>query len=259
MSQAEAFFRVVISDFSYFFRTKWLIATLISLNLSDMFVVGLTYTNLMSINYFVFFIPGVIIAGMFNAALDVGRRFHLALTEGVAQYYLTLPLSINLLSLAYLISAGLCGLVYSLMLMVIVLIFVPSLISNAVLLVLPFIFFVSAGLGGIAALINLFSGEGDRYWVMAEGVQTAFLGLSTVFYPISVVQKVMPFAAQLVSANPLSQLADMFRAELLTRFNIAGWYTYSSPILLISALLLAMIGYLGYRRVYSLVWEKGKI
>ena len=69
--------RVLRVDLSYFFRTKWLIATLITLNISDMLVAGLTYNNMMSINYFVFFAPGVVVAGMFAAALDVGRRVYL--------------------------------------------------------------------------------------------------------------------------------------------------------------------------------------
>ena len=42
------------NDFSYFFRTKWLMAVLLSLNLSDMLVVALVFQRLMDFNYFQF-------------------------------------------------------------------------------------------------------------------------------------------------------------------------------------------------------------
>lgn len=41
MKQRQRIFRIIIVDVSYFFRTKWLIVTLIALNLSDMLVLGL--------------------------------------------------------------------------------------------------------------------------------------------------------------------------------------------------------------------------
>jgi len=80
-------------DFSYFFRTKWLMAVLLSLNLSDMLIVALVYGKLMDFNYFQFFVPAVVIMGLFVAALDTGRRIWLAVREGVIHYYLSLPIS----------------------------------------------------------------------------------------------------------------------------------------------------------------------
>src|SRR5690242_4127150 len=46
MSQFSRLVRIARTDFSYFFRTKWLMAVLISLSLSDMLVVGLVYGKL---------------------------------------------------------------------------------------------------------------------------------------------------------------------------------------------------------------------
>jgi len=46
LSQFSRLVRIARTDFSYFFRTKWLMAVLISLSLSDMLVVGLVYTRL---------------------------------------------------------------------------------------------------------------------------------------------------------------------------------------------------------------------
>ncbi|MEM0075960.1 MAG: hypothetical protein QXR69_04295 [Conexivisphaerales archaeon] len=256
MSQLAALLKVTRVDLSYFFRTKWLILTLITLNLSDMFVVGLVYTNMMNFDYFVFYVPGVIIAGMFAAALDVGRRVHLGLSEGVSQYYLSLPLSLNGLAFAHILSAGLGGLIFSSILLVVAFSFVHGLLSLSTLAMIPFMFFVSMGLGGIAAVINLFSGGGDRFWAFAEGVQMALLGMSTVFYPLPAVESIMPWYATIAIAyNPLSQIADALRSAAAS----APLSSYSLATISLTSLLMLFIGFFCYRHVFSKVRLLGKI
>ena len=244
-------------DLSYFFRTKWLIATLVALNLSDMFVVGLIYSNMMTINYFVFFAPGVVVAAMFAAALDVGRRVYLGLTEGVTQYYLSLPIGIDSLTWAHLISAGLGGTIYGGIILAFALLFVRQLATPAVLLFLPLMFLLSMGLGGITAVLNLFSKGGDRYWVFAEGVQTALLGLSTVFYPLSTMQAVLPASVvSVVTVNPLSQAVGALRDAATP-----GYVFTEAQVLgvVATSVLLMAVGAICYRHVFAAVRESGKV
>jgi len=91
MSQLNRMLQITRVDLSYFFRTKWLVGTLLGLNITDMLVVGIVYRGMMPteiegfLNYFQFYAPGVIITGLFFASFDVGRRVHLGLTEGVSQ------------------------------------------------------------------------------------------------------------------------------------------------------------------------------
>src|SRR3989442_774197 len=118
LSQLSRLVRIARTDFSYFFRTKWLMAVLISLSLSDMLVVGLVYgrlipTKFAGLSYFQFLVPGIVVVGLFSAATDTGRRIWLALREGVVQYYLTLPVRTGGLVGTYIISGGLGGIVYS--------------------------------------------------------------------------------------------------------------------------------------------------
>src|SRR5881396_1201964 len=114
MSQLGRLVRVARADFSYFFRTKWLMAILLTLSLSDMLVTALVYGKIVSgLDYFRYLVPGIIVVGLFSAATDTGRRVWLALREGVVQYYLTLPIRTRGLVGAYLISGGLGGIVYS--------------------------------------------------------------------------------------------------------------------------------------------------
>jgi len=249
--------RVLRVDLSYFFRTKWLIATLVALNLSDMLVVGLVYTRMMSFDYFVFFAPGVVVSAMFAAALDVGRRVYLGLTEGVTQYYLSLPISLNALTWAHLLSAGFGGTIYGGIVLLFAVIAVPQLASPAVLLFIPLMFVLSMGLSGITAVLNLFSKGGDRYWVFAEGIQTALLGLSTVFYPIQALEAVLPGqVAGAVMLNPLSQAVNALRDAV-----VAGSSLSVGVISEVAAtsLILMLVGAVAYRYVFARVRRDGRV
>src|SRR5207237_5635836 len=88
-------------------------AVLISLSLSDMLVTALVMGRMISPEYFSFLVPGIVTMGLFTAATDTGRRIWLALREGVVQYYMTLPIRTSGLVVAYIISGGLGGGVYS--------------------------------------------------------------------------------------------------------------------------------------------------
>jgi ABC-type polysaccharide/polyol phosphate export permease len=249
--------RVLRVDLSYFFRTKWLIATLVTLNLSDMLVVGLIYTNMMSFDYFVFFAPGVVVTAMFAAALDVGRRVYLGLTEGVTQYYLSLPIGNRALTVAHLLSAGFGGTIYGGIILAFAVAAVPQMASPAVLLFVPLMFVLSMGLGGITAVLNLFSKGGDRYWVFAEGIQTALVGLSTVFYPIQTMEAVLPSpVVTVVLANPLSQAVDALRTAVLSASALTS---LAVGEVVATSLLLMALGVVGYGHVFSAVRNSGKV
>ena len=257
MSQLTGMLRIMWIDLSYFFRTKWLIGTLIALNITDMLVVGLIYKNMMSINYFNFYAPGVIVTGLFFASFDVGRRVHLGLTEGVSQYYLTLPVSLDGIVLAHLISAGLGGAIYAGILTLVASAFLHQLLTPATLLLIPFMFILAMGLAGIAAVLNLFSKGGDRYWVFADGLQTAFVSLSTIAYPLTIVSSYLPPAlVTFVEYNPLSQGAEALRT-VINGTPSSG--VFNLPALLLTSRALFGVGVISYRHVFTELRDLGKL
>jgi len=73
LSEFSRLLLIARTDFSYFFRTKWLMAVLISLNVSDMLVYALVITKIVSPGYFTFLVPGIVTVGLFSAATDTGR------------------------------------------------------------------------------------------------------------------------------------------------------------------------------------------
>ncbi len=258
MSQLTKMLQITRVDLSYFFRTKWLLATLVALNVTDMLVVGIVYRGMMGgFNYFTFFAPGVIVTGLFFASFDVGRRVHLGLTEGVSQYYLTLPVSLNGLVAAHLLSAGLGGLIYAGILTLVAAVFLPQLVSVSTLVLIPYMFFLSMGLAGIAAVINLFSKAGERYWVVTEGVQTTLVALSTIAYPISIIGSYFPpVLVSVVELNPLSQGAEALRSVV---YGASSSGAFNLLALFGTSMALLVVGVLSYRRVFTTLREVGKI
>ena len=151
-------------------------AILLSLNISDMLVVALVYSHGMintSIitNYFQFFVPSVVIMGLFAAALDTGRRIWLAIREGVVQYYLSLPISLEGIVAAYMLAGGLAAVVYSSALLFVMipvqalgLIAIPIQAISNTLILLPFLFVLAMGLSGIAATLAALASTHGEYF-----------------------------------------------------------------------------------------------
>lgn len=258
MTELVRILRLAGNDFSYFFRTKWLMAVLLSLNLSDMLVVALVYGKLMEFNYFQFFVPAVVIMGLFVAALDTGRRIWLAIREGVIHYYLSLPISTEGVVVAYLLAGGLAATVYSSSLLLIALVVLPAHAVWNTFILLPFLFVLAMGLAGIAAtLAALASTHAEFFFAYQQIVQVVLLTLSTVFYPIDVVRQYLPpFLVSIVSANPLSLAVEAMRRYTFAGSPIESW---SLITLLLTSIPFAIVGALAYLSALHKIQVKGKL
>jgi ABC-type polysaccharide/polyol phosphate export permease len=258
MSEIRQILLVARNDFSYFFRTKWLMAVLLSLNLSDMLIVALVYRRLMTFNYFQFFVPGVVVMGLFAASLDTGRRIWLAIRENVIQYYLSLPISTKGLVVAYLLAGGLAALVYSSSLLIIALIVLPAQAVLTIFVLMPFLFILAMGLAGIAAtLAAVASTHGEYFFAFQQIVQVLLLTLSTVFYPITVIQHYLPpFLVSVALANPLSVAAEGVRQFAFAGSPIQSWFLIS---MLLTGVPFALLGAVAYLLALRGIQVKGKL
>jgi ABC-type multidrug transport system permease subunit len=258
MSELSVVLKLARNDFSYFFRTKWLMAVLLSLNLSDMLVVALVFKRMMTFNYFSYFVPAVIIMGLFAASLDTGRRVWLALREGVIQYELSLPISTQGIVLAYLIAGGAAAMVYSISLMIIALIVLPAQSILSALMLLPFLYVLAMGLAGLAAaLAAVASTHGEFFFAFQNIMQGTLLTLSTVYYPIDVIKNILPpFLVIVVAANPLS-----LAAEALRQYTFAGSaieFGFLAKIFLAS-IPFAIVGAVAYLWALHKIQTEGKL
>jgi len=233
-------------------------AILLSLNLSDMLVVALVYGKMMDFDYFQFFVPSVVIMGLFVAALDTGRRIWLAIREGVIHYYLSLPISTEGIVAAYLLAGGLAATVYSSSLLLIALVVLPAHAIWNTFILLPFLFILGMGLAGIAAtLAALASTHAEFFFAYQQIVQVVLLSLSTVPYPIDVVSLYLPaFLVGVVRYNPLSLAAEAMRQYTFAGFPIDP---LSLVRLLLTSLPFAIVGALAYLKALRSIQVKGKL
>lgn len=256
MSEFSRILQIARTDFSYFFRTKWLMAILISLNLSDMLVTGLVYKGLMTFDYFSFLVPGIVTMGLFTAATDTGRRIWLALREGVVQYYLTLPIRTSGLVVAYIVSGGLGGVVYSLSLLLVASVVLPPQGVVNVLILLPFLFVLATGIAGLAAFLASLSRQGEVYWAYAQALQVSMVTISTIFYPSETITRFLPgVVASIAEANPLSLATRALRESAF------GTSPLSSSLLVelfVTSLPLAVLGALAYWVILRTIRIRGK-
>ena len=258
MSELRVILALARNDFSYFFRTKWLMAVLLSLHLSDMLVVALVYERMMTFDYFTYFVPAVIIMGLFAASMDTGRRIWLALREGVIQYELSLPVSTLGLVIAYLLAGGSAALVYSGSLMAIALIVLPTNAIWSLLILLPFLFILAMGLAGIAAtLAAIASTHGEFFFAFQNVVQVTLLILSTVYYPVEVIQNYLPsFLITVIKANPLTLAAEALRQYAFAGISIEPSHLLS---LLLASVPFTMVGAVAYLSALRKFQVDGKL
>jgi ABC-type polysaccharide/polyol phosphate export permease len=266
MTELGSIMRLARNDFSYFFRTKWLMAILLSLNISDMLVVALVYNRMLTPDYFRFFVPSVVIMGLFVAALDTGRRIWLAIREGVVQYYLSLPISLGGIVVAYMIAGGLAAVVYSSSILLVIipvqalrLITLPIQAIGNTLVLLPFLFVLAMGLAGIAATLAAFaSTHGEYFFAYQQVVQLLLLTFSTLYYPIDpyIRNFFPPFLVTVVSVNPLTLAVQAMRDYTFAGNPVEPPYLLN---ILLASLPFAIIGAAAYLIALRKFRVKGKL
>ena len=111
--------RMLEHDFRNFFRYKWWLVGLISMNLADLFISALVYNTILKLNvksqigsYFNFFAPGLAVTGLFASAFMIGREINMERRREVHHYMLSLPMTRMELAIGRVLSGGLRGMMY---------------------------------------------------------------------------------------------------------------------------------------------------
>jgi ABC-type polysaccharide/polyol phosphate export permease len=158
---------------------------------------------------------------------------------------------------AYLLAGGLSAMVYSASLLLVALVVLPMAAVGNTLLLLPFLFFLAMGLAGIsAALAAVASTHGEYFFAYQQVVQILLLTLSTVYYPIEIIQNYLPtFLTSLVSANPLSLAAQAMRNTFLGN----AVQPFSLLNILLASLPFTVIGAVAYLFALRTIQAKGKM
>ena len=224
----KAILHIIEHDFRNFFRYKWWLAGLISMNLADLFIMAVVFNKMMSpeiaaqiISYFSFFAPGVTITGLFASAYMIGREINMEVRRQMHHYMLSLPITRLELAVGRLLAGGLRGMMYMSPLLLTTFLFLgfPSL--PQLLVILGALFLLATGIAGLSIATAVSTTSLEKF-VTARGlVYYVLFFCSSIFYPLSLIQDlgqkgVMPQPIVILAEfNPLSSGADLIRSFLL--------------------------------------------
>lgn len=200
---------------------------MISMNLADLFIMAIVYTNMVNpiitrefVSYFVFFAPGLTITALFAAAFMIGREINMEVRREISHYMLSLPIKRWELAIGRVLSGGLRGIIYMAPLLATTLII--TYISTGVfphplqfLTIVVALFLISIGTSGLSIALAVSTTSFEKYITARGVVYYVLFFCSTVFYPMSLIQAALPQLALLAQYNPLSCGADLSRAFLL--------------------------------------------
>jgi ABC-2 type transport system permease protein len=217
--------RMIEHDFRNFFRYKWWLVGLISMNLADLFVSALVYNTILKKSvtsaigsYFNFFAPGLAVTGLFASAFMIGREVNMERRREVHHYMLSLPMTRFERAVGRVLSGGLRGMMYMSPLLLTCFIFVgfPSILQ--LLLILAVLFLLALGISGLSISIAVSTSSLERFITARGAVYYVLFFCSTVFYPLAVIQSAGAALATVAELNPLSGASDMIRSMLLPKF-----------------------------------------
>lgn len=218
-------------DFRNFFRYKWWLVGLISMNLADLFIMAIVYNYMISSaieqqikSYFNFFAPGLAVTGLFASAFMIGREINMERRREVHHYMLSLPMTRLELAIGRVLSGGLRGMLYMSPLLLTCFVFLGFPTVWQLLLILAVLFLLATGISGLSIAIAVSTSSLEKFITARGLVYYTLFFCSSVFYPLSLIQQLGAegkFPTPLVTLaeiNPLSSASDMIRSFLMPSY-----------------------------------------
>ena len=212
----QAIVAVIEHDLRVFFKYRFTLAGLISMNLADLLIMAVVYTRMVSFNYFQFLAPGVTATGLFAAAFVIGREVNMETRRGYNQYLLSLPLRRYELVLGRMTAGGLRGMIYATPLLALAMFILkfPTWFQFGAMLFAMYL--LSMGISGLAISLAVALRSFERFTTARSLLYLLLIFCSTVFYPLAVLRQILPGSLILFAQlNPLSAVSDLIRGYLI--------------------------------------------
>ena len=180
-------------DLRYFFRYKWWLAGMVSMNLADLFIMAVVYTKMVNPqigNYFLFFSPGITITALFAAAFMIGREINREIRREISHYLLSLPVKRWTLAFGRVLAGAVRGMIYMSPLLLTTIVVTAVLLGNVpsifqTLIILSALFLISIGTSGLSIALALSTTSFEKYVTVRGVIYYLFFFCSTVFYPLN--------------------------------------------------------------------------
>ena len=212
----EGMAAVIEHDFRTFFKYRWFMAGLISMNLADLLIMAVVYTKMVSFNYFQFLAPGIVAMGLFAAAFVIGREVNMETRRGYNYYLLSLPLRRRDLVIGRMIAGGLRGMIYGTPLLVLAMFILkfPSIFQIGSMLFAMYL--LGMGISGLAISLAVMLRSFERFTTARSLLYLLLIFWSTVFYPLAILQQIFKgYLILFAEVNPLSTVSDLLRGYLM--------------------------------------------
>jgi len=207
---------VIEHDLRVFFKYRFTMAGLISMNLADLLIMAVVYTRMVSFNYFQFLAPGVTATGLFAAAFVIGREVNMETRRGYNQYLLSLPLRRSELVLGRMTAGGLRGMIYAIPLLVLAMFILKFPTWSQFGAMLFAMYLLSMGISGLAISLAVALRSFEKFTTARSLLYLLLIFCSTVFYPLAVLRQILPGSLILFAQlNPLTAVADLIRGYLI--------------------------------------------
>ncbi len=224
----KAILHMLEYDFRNFFRYKWWLVGLISMNLADLFIMAVVYNYMVSSaitgvykSYFAFFAPGLAVTGLFASAFMIGREVNMERRREVHHYMLSLPMTRLELAVGRVLSGGLRGMMYMSPLLLTCFVFVGFPTLPQLFAILGVLFLLAVGISGLSISIAVSTSSLEKFITARGLVYYTLFFCSSVFYPLTLIESLgkdgrfPAFLVTFAENNPLSNASDMIRYFLL--------------------------------------------
>ena len=203
-------------DLERFWKYKWWLAALVTMNLADLFIFALIFRGIVKRelipDYFLFLAPGIASIAAFAAAFTIGREVMMELRRGFHHYLLSLPISRLELVFGRIAAGMVRGIIYQapFLLLLLVLLEPPSPYGLLAVILATLMIVASMSCLSIAASTLVKSLE-LQATIRSLLYFLAFF-LSNVFYPESVIRERFPEQLYVIIVNnPISLATSIYR------------------------------------------------
>lgn len=203
-------------DLDRFWRYKWWLAGLITMNLTDLFVFALVFNKIVNRSYipdyFFFIAPGIAAIATFASAFSIGREVGMELRRGYTQYLLSLPLTRPQLAMGRILGGGIRGLIYQIpfLALLIMLTGLPGPLEAGVVVLTSLL--LTFSMSGLSISIFTTVRSFDLQATLRGFVYFLLFFFSNVFYPDRLITERFPQPLyQAISNNPVSIATTLYR------------------------------------------------
>lgn len=248
---------VMERDIRVFFSYRFMLASLIAMTLTDLFIMAIVFNRIIdkrvffNYDFFSYLTPGISVMALFAAAYTMGREVNWETRRGFTHYLLSLPIRRSVLVTGRILSGGLRGMMLAMPLHVLALIILKVPSVQELLILWGFMFIVGSGLAGLSVLLGG-SSKSFEFLVVTRGITYFFLFfVSTIFYPITIIRRILPEPLPTMAEyNPISGMVEMLRSVLLDDYPLMSGIEVNHAVrLLITSVSFLILGIAMYYKL----------